>query len=217
MHRARDAAGTVSLQQEADHLPPEQPHHQGGVHLSGGHGCLGWQSTLCQWEPLSQHQEPKRHRAPCCSGSLTSSASTVKTMFTTDQGMISFLTSPQSLSLFSSLLSGGCCDDLDDGCCTLQCRAISGFRLAVENTKQLCMGAQANNAYIFPAIGFAAILTEATQISDEVFLVAARCLSEMTHKLVRMLFQIYLSPVRDSCHAVPARCSSKCIWKTRRS
>ena len=61
------------------------------------------------------------------------------------------------------------------------------------------MGAQANNAYIFPAIGFAAILTGASQISDEVFLVAARCLSEMTQKLVRMLFLISQSPVRDSC------------------
>lgn len=61
------------------------------------------------------------------------------------------------------------------------------------------MGVQANNAYIFPAIGFAAILTAASQISDEVFLVAARCLSEMTQKLVRMLFLISQSPVRNSC------------------
>lgn len=61
------------------------------------------------------------------------------------------------------------------------------------------MGAQANNAYIFPAIGFAAILTRASQVSDEVFLVAARCLSEMTHKSVRMLSQISQSPVRDLC------------------
>ncbi|CAL5223762.1 g6326 [Coccomyxa viridis] len=42
--------------------------------------------------------------------------------------------------------------------------------------------AQANNAYIFPAIGFAAILTRASHISDDAFLVAAKCLSEMTQK-----------------------------------
>lgn len=47
---------------------------------------------------------------------------------------------------------------------------------------------QANNAYIFPAIGFAAVLTRAKYISDDVFLVAARCLSEMTQKAVRSLF-----------------------------
>ena len=41
---------------------------------------------------------------------------------------------------------------------------------------------QANNAYIFPAIGFAAILTRASHISDDAFLVAAKCLSEMTQK-----------------------------------
>ena len=46
---------------------------------------------------------------------------------------------------------------------------------------------QANNAYIFPAIGFAAILTRASYISDDVFLVAARCLSEMTSKEARSL------------------------------
>lgn len=47
---------------------------------------------------------------------------------------------------------------------------------------------QANNAYIFPAIGFAAVLTRAKYISDDVFLVAARCLSEMTQTAVRTLF-----------------------------
>ena len=46
---------------------------------------------------------------------------------------------------------------------------------------------QANNAYIFPAIGFAAILTRASHISDDAFLVAAKCLSEMTQKAVSSL------------------------------
>ena len=49
------------------------------------------------------------------------------------------------------------------------------------------MTVQANNAYIFPAIGFAAILTRASHISDDIFLVAARCLSEMTSKEARSL------------------------------
>ncbi|EIE27596.1 cytosolic NADP malic enzyme [Coccomyxa subellipsoidea C-169] len=40
--------------------------------------------------------------------------------------------------------------------------------------------AQANNAYVFPAIGFAAVLTRASTISDEVFLAAAEMLSHMT-------------------------------------
>ena len=39
---------------------------------------------------------------------------------------------------------------------------------------------QANNAYIFPAIGLAAVLTGASHISDDAFLTAANHLSEMT-------------------------------------
>lgn len=38
---------------------------------------------------------------------------------------------------------------------------------------------QANNAYIFPAIGYAASLCGAREISDEAFLIAAKALSEM--------------------------------------
>ncbi|CAK0739550.1 hypothetical protein CVIRNUC_001175 [Coccomyxa viridis] len=40
--------------------------------------------------------------------------------------------------------------------------------------------AQANNAYIFPAIGLAAVLTRTSHISDDAFLTAAKHLSEMT-------------------------------------
>ena len=40
--------------------------------------------------------------------------------------------------------------------------------------------AQANNAYIFPAVGHAAILTNCKSISDEVFLVAAEALASMS-------------------------------------
>ena len=39
---------------------------------------------------------------------------------------------------------------------------------------------QANNAYIFPAIGLAAVLTKTSRISDDAFLTAAKHLSQMT-------------------------------------
>jgi malic enzyme len=37
--------------------------------------------------------------------------------------------------------------------------------------------AQANNAYIFPAVGFAAILAQSKEITDEMFVMAAGALS----------------------------------------
>lgn len=40
--------------------------------------------------------------------------------------------------------------------------------------------AQANNAYIFPAVGYAAVLAQAKEITDEVFVLAAEELSKMT-------------------------------------
>lgn len=40
--------------------------------------------------------------------------------------------------------------------------------------------AQANNAYIFPAVGYAAVLVQAKEITDEVFVLAAEELSKMT-------------------------------------
>ncbi|WIA08394.1 hypothetical protein OEZ85_007833 [Tetradesmus obliquus] len=40
--------------------------------------------------------------------------------------------------------------------------------------------AQANNAYIFPAVGFAAVLTQSREITDEMFVLAAEELSKMT-------------------------------------
>ena len=40
--------------------------------------------------------------------------------------------------------------------------------------------AQANNAYIFPAVGFAAILAQSSEITDEMFVLAAEELSTMT-------------------------------------
>lgn len=40
--------------------------------------------------------------------------------------------------------------------------------------------AQANNAYIFPAVGYAAILAKSREITDEMFVLAAEHLSTMT-------------------------------------
>ena len=39
---------------------------------------------------------------------------------------------------------------------------------------------QANNPYVFPAIGMAAVLTRASAITDDVFLTAAEALAHMT-------------------------------------
>lgn len=52
---------------------------------------------------------------------------------------------------------------------------------------------QANNAYVFPAIGFAAVLTRASTISDDVFLAAAEMLSHMTTLEVRSIAQLFVS------------------------
>ena len=68
------------------------------------------------------------------------------------------------------------------------------FQAAAESSppsKVWCF-VQANNAYIFPAIGHAAVLTKASHISDGAFLVAAKSLSEMTHKSVRTLCWLWL-------------------------
>jgi len=40
--------------------------------------------------------------------------------------------------------------------------------------------AQANNAYVFPALGYAAALTGASQVTDDLFLAAAEALSKLT-------------------------------------
>lgn len=40
--------------------------------------------------------------------------------------------------------------------------------------------AQANNAYIFPAVGYAAVLARSSEITDEMFVLAAEQLSTMT-------------------------------------
>ena len=46
---------------------------------------------------------------------------------------------------------------------------------------------QANNAYVFPAIGMAAVLTCASAITDDVFLTAAEALAHMTSIQARRL------------------------------
>jgi malic enzyme len=44
---------------------------------------------------------------------------------------------------------------------------------------QLLVPSQANNAYIFPALGLAAVLTRSGRLADEAFLVAAQALAEL--------------------------------------
>lgn len=62
--------------------------------------------------------------------------------------------------------------------------------------------AQANNAYIFPAIGHAAILTYCSTISDEIFLLAAEQLSSMSS--MQQLQQGQLFPHFDEVREVSA-------------
>lgn len=49
----------------------------------------------------------------------------------------------------------------------------------IESNGRMHAPAQSNNAYIFPALGYAASLCNATEITDEAFLIAAKALSEM--------------------------------------
>ncbi|KAL6757204.1 hypothetical protein V8C86DRAFT_2628574 [Haematococcus lacustris] len=50
---------------------------------------------------------------------------------------------------------------------------------AIASTKRFIRPAQANNAYVFPAVGLAAVVTQASSISDEVFLLAAEALADL--------------------------------------
>lgn len=60
--------------------------------------------------------------------------------------------------------------------------------------------AQANNAYIFPAVGYAAILARSSAITDEMFVVAAEELSTMTD--MQQLEQGRLFPPFQSIRAI---------------
>lgn len=66
-------------------------------------------------------------------------------------------------------------------------RAIIGtgspFPLATRNGKLMRID-QVNNCYIFPGIGLGVLLTEATRVSDEVFLSAAIALAELSPALI---------------------------------
>uniref|UniRef100_A0A7S0N8P9 Malic enzyme n=1 Tax=Chlamydomonas leiostraca TaxID=1034604 RepID=A0A7S0N8P9_9CHLO len=74
--------------------------------------------------------------------------------------------------------------------------------------------AQANNAYIFPALGYAAVLTQCKSISDECFLVAAETLAGManSYKVLEegALFPAF-SQIRDvSARVMAALCEHMC-------
>ncbi|KAK3244840.1 hypothetical protein CYMTET_45564 [Cymbomonas tetramitiformis] len=68
--------------------------------------------------------------------------------------------------------------------------------------------AQANNAYAFPSIGFAASLTKCRSITDDVFLVAAEAISQFskTEDLARGL----LFPSFDNIQEISVALSSRC-------
>jgi malate dehydrogenase (oxaloacetate-decarboxylating)(NADP+) len=70
--------------------------------------------------------------------------------------------------------------------------------------------AQANNAYVFPAIGHAAVLSRAMQIPDKVFLVAASVLSKATS--LEQLDRGWVFPpfdnILDVSKAIMAACCS---------
>lgn len=70
---------------------------------------------------------------------------------------------------------------------------------AVEHGGKTLKPGQGNNAYIFPGIGLGAVACNATKISDEMFLVAARVLAEMVSPDLLETATLYppLSTIRD--------------------
>lgn len=71
--------------------------------------------------------------------------------------------------------------------------------------------AQANNAYVFPALGHAAVLANAREISDDVFLAAAESLGEMTS--LEELREGKLFPDFDSIQHVSATLTAEVASK----
>jgi malate dehydrogenase (oxaloacetate-decarboxylating)(NADP+) len=66
--------------------------------------------------------------------------------------------------------------------------------------------AQANNAYIFPAVGFAAVITRCSTIPDTVFLEAAEALGAMStaQQLAQGRLFPPLSEIRQACEQLTA-------------
>jgi malate dehydrogenase (oxaloacetate-decarboxylating)(NADP+) len=66
--------------------------------------------------------------------------------------------------------------------------------------------AQANNAYIFPAVGHAAVITRCTTIPDSVFLEAAEALGAMSSAQQLAEGRLFppLSQIRQACEQLTA-------------
>jgi malate dehydrogenase (oxaloacetate-decarboxylating)(NADP+) len=66
--------------------------------------------------------------------------------------------------------------------------------------------AQANNAYIFPAVGFAAVITRCSTIPDAVFLEAAEALGAMSSPQQLAQGRLFppLSQIREACEQLTA-------------
>jgi malate dehydrogenase (oxaloacetate-decarboxylating)(NADP+) len=66
--------------------------------------------------------------------------------------------------------------------------------------------AQANNAYIFPAVGFAAVITRCSTIPDAVFLEAAEALGAMSSPQQLAQGRLFppLSQIREACEKLTA-------------
>jgi malate dehydrogenase (oxaloacetate-decarboxylating)(NADP+) len=67
--------------------------------------------------------------------------------------------------------------------------------------------AQANNAYVFPALGHAAVLAGAREVSDDAFLAAAEALSAMTTEAELAAGKLFpdFDSIRTVSHDLTAR------------
>lgn len=75
--------------------------------------------------------------------------------------------------------------------------------------------AQANNAYIFPAVGHAAVITRCTSITDEVFLEAAAALADMATPQQLQEGRLFppLSNIRDTSRVLTAHLAEFMVRK----
>jgi malic enzyme len=71
---------------------------------------------------------------------------------------------------------------------------------------------QANNTFIFPGVGLGAIVADAREITDEVFLVAAKVLSEQVSKERLAGGALYpaLSDLRNVSRAIAVAVAAEC-------
>ncbi len=70
---------------------------------------------------------------------------------------------------------------------------------------------QGNNAFVFPGIGFGAVLSKAQRVSDEMVLEAAYALFEYTSEYYPLRIYPPIDHLRDVCQRVAARVISKAV------